>query len=678
MKDARSGSERSHEPRARSRGASRRYRAGPELRNGGVDFRVWAPKHARVELMLAKDGLMLAKDGLSPARNERSLVGGAAPADLDARELEAEGDGWFSLFVPELGAGARYGFRLDGEQRVLPDPASHAQPDGPHGLSEVIDHRAFAWSDGAWSGIGARGLVVYELHLGTFTEAGTWEAARARLPHLEELGVRVVEVMPIAEFSGEYGWGYDGVDLYAPHHHYGRPDDVRSFVDAAHALGLGVILDVVYNHFGPDGNYLPAFSDHYLSRTATEWGDAIDYDGEHSRPVRDFVCDNAAYWIREFHFDGLRLDATQSIFDRSPTHVIDELGARARDAAGGRGVWIVAENEKQEARLARPREQHGYGLDALWNDDLHHTLIVALSGRAPAYYSDHEGSPQEIVSAAKHGFLFQGQRYAWQEQRRGQPARGLPPRAFVAFLENHDQVANGACGDRLATLVGPARLRAATALLLLGAWTPMLFQGQEWGSTRPFLYFADHEGELAAQVRRGRREFLSQFPGCAAPEVSEKLADPALRATFEKSRLDWNDRDSRARAMLALHQDLLRLRREDPVLSRQGEDGVEIDGAVLDRESFALRFFSAEGDDRLLLVVLGRDLERASIAEPLLAPPEGRRWELAWSSEHPRYGGSGTPEIEHDGGWLVVGHSTVLLAAVPREESDAPDRLAQV
>ena len=628
---------------ARARG--RRRAVGAEALDGrGVDFRVWAPKRARVEVVVEDEGRAL--------------------------ELAAEPDGYFSGLLADLAPGALYRLRLDGGPELYPDPASRFQPRGPHGPSEVIDPRGFAWTDGGWRGIGLAGQVVYEVHPGTFSPEGTWAGARAKLAHLAELGITTIELMPVAEFAGEFGWGYDGVDLFAPYHPYGRPDELRAFVDAAHALGLGVILDVVYNHFGPDGNHLRAFSDDYVSPRPTEWGDGIWFDGERSGPVREFVLENVAYWIEDFHLDGLRIDATQALADTSPEHVVTAIARVARAAAGDRSIVIVAENEPQDTRHVRPVEEGGYGLDALWNDDFHHSAVVALTGRREAYYSDYSGAPQELVSCAKHGYLYQGQAFPWQRQRRGTSARGIAPAAFVAYLENHDQVANSACGERLWRRTSPGRMRALTALLLLGAWTPMLFQGEEWSSSRPFLYFADHTPELAAQVARGRREFLRQFPSCASPAVIATLADPASRATFEGSRLDWSELESepRARAALALHRDLLALRRDDPVLRAQAGT---LDGAVLARECFVLRFLAPDAsgaDDRLFVVNLGPDLDLPAIPEPLVAVARGRAWRAAWSSEDPRYGGSGVSVVEDPRtGWRIPGHAATLLAAGDEE-----------
>jgi maltooligosyltrehalose trehalohydrolase len=613
------------------------------LASGDVHFRVWAPRRREVELELEGGATRLVR-------------------------LQAEGNGYFSAATREAGTGSLYKYRLDGAES-FPDPASRFQPEGPHGPSQVVDPSRYAWADAEWKGVTLAGQVVYELHVGAFTREGTWDGARRELRPLRDLGITLVEVMPVADFPGRFGWGYDGVDLYAPTRLYGPPDAFRAFVDEAHAVGLGVILDVVYNHFGPDGNYLSQFTDRYFTtRYGTEWGEPLNYDGEDSGPVREFVSANAAYWIEEFHLDGLRLDATQSMHDASPEPVRAQSARAARRAAGARQVVLVAENEPQQASLARPPGQGGHGLDALWNDDYHHSAMVALTGHNEAYYSDYLGAPQEFVSALKHGYLYQGQRYRWQGRRRGEPTFGMPHAAFVTFIQNHDQVANGARGLRVHALTSPGRYRALTALTLLGPGTPMLFMGQEHASSKPFLYFADHGVELARLVRAGRREFLAQFRSLARSEAADGLPDPSDPTTFEQCRLDHSERE-RHREAWVLHRDLLRLRREDDVLRRQGEDG--FDGAVLGPHAFVARFFGRGGDDRLLLVNLGTDHHLTPAPEPLLAPPPGRVWTVLWSSEAIAYGGAGTFPPDSRDGWRLPGEAAVLLAPSANVEEPA-------
>ena len=611
---------------------------------GGASFRVWAPRSRQVAVEFFDDGQR------EPRRTE---------------PLAAEGGGYFSGHVAGVAAGARYQLKLD--RGSYPDPASRFQPDGPHGASELVEPAAFRWTDHAWRGRAVSELVIYELHVGTFTREGTWQAAAARLPALAELGVTMIEVMPIAEFPGRFGWGYDGVDLFAPTRLYGRPEDARAFVNRAHELGLAVILDVVYNHFGPDGNYLREFSgDYFSARYKNEWGDPLNFDGENSAPVREFFVSNARYWIQEYHLDGLRFDATQQIFDASRPHVLAEIAAAARTAAPGRTLFLVAENETQQADIVRPRERGGHGFDAIWNDDFHHTARVSATGRAEAYYSGYRGTAQEMVSATKHGFLYQGQWSQWQRQRRGSPAFDLGPHHFVSFLENHDQVANSLRGRRVHQLTSPARLRALTALLLLSPQIPMLFQGQEFAAATPFLYFADHAPELAQKVEEGRRQFLRQFPSIAVAEAQALLAPPHDVATFERSKLDWTQREQNAWAV-RLHADLLRMRRTERALAAPAR----FDGAVLGERAFVLRFFAPEGADLLLLVNLAGDLRLGAAAEPLLAPLAAHGWRTRWSSESSEYGGDGAAPIETKSGWMLPANSAVLLTS--DENCEPPD-----
>ena len=617
---------------------------GAEYRVGhGTHFRVWASAARGVDVVFEGEG---------------------APAPVP---LQHEGDGYFSAWVTEAGAGVRYRLRLDGGE-ALPDPASRWQPEGPHGPSEVVAPDAYAWTDGDWRGVTPHGQVLYELHVGTFTPEGTYAAAERHLPFLQDLGITVIELMPVNEFNGPFGWGYDGVNLFAPTHLYGTPDALRHVVDRAHALGLGVILDVVYNHFGPSGNFITRVSQHDPSkRYENEGGEAINFDGEHSAPVREFFAANAAYWIDEFHFDGLRLDATQCLFDASPVHIAAEIAQRARAAAPGRGIYLCAENEPQHAGLVRPPEDGGCGIDALWNDDFHHSAIVAATGACEAYYTQTRGTPQELVSAVKWGFLYQGQYYAWQKKRRGQLALDLPATAFVQFLQNHDQVANSARGQRLHEQTSPGRLRALTALLLLAPATPLLFMGQEFAASARFLYFAAHGDELDRLIREGRQEFMTQFPNIASADGGKLLAPPAEEETFRRCKLDHDER-SRNAHVVRLHRDLLRLRRADAVFSLQ--DSQRVHGAVLGSEAFLLRFVGRQDDDRLLLVNLGATLPLLPMPEPLLAPPAGCRWKLLWHSEHPDYGGCGMAEPDGEHSWRLPAHALAVLAPHLLEDAD--------
>jgi len=504
------------------------------------------------------------------------------------------------------------------------------------------------------------------MHIGTFTPEGTWSSACRYLPFLADIGITVLEVMPVNEFPGEFGWGYDGVHPYAPTRLYGKPDDFREFVDQAHKLGMAVILDVVYNHLGPDGNYFEAFSPHYFTSRHTDWGAAINFDGENCEPVREFFTANAGYWITEYHLDGLRLDATQNIYDESTDHILAAVTREVRRAGGRRKTIVIGENEPQDVKLLRPPEAGGYGMDALWNDDYHHAAVVRMTGHGDAYYTDYCGTPQEFISAAKYGYLYQGQWYSWQNQRRGTPTMGLPPSAFINFLQNHDQVANSARGERVNNQASPGVSRAMTALTLLMPGTPMLFQGQEFGASTPFLFFADHNSELAKLVHEGRRKYLMQFRSLSQRVMWPVFAVPSARETFEQSKLNSKERQ-RNMEQIALHRDLIRLRREHAAfqIDRPGA----ADGAVLTASAFVLRFFAPENDDRLLVVNLGSHVHLGRAPEPLLAPPQGKEWDVIWSSEAPQYGGSGTAPLDTVENWRIPGQSATVLAPVDRKRT---------
>lgn len=624
----------------------RRMPIGAEVQSEGVHFRLWAPKAKTVEVVL-----------------EGSLSQMAVPSLPFS--LHREEKGYFSGFVKEAKEGTLYRFQLNGEDILYPDPASRFQPQGPHGPSQVVDPSNFKWSDQNWKGVALEGRVLYEMHIGTFTQQGTWSSAKRELLELADLGVTIIEMMPVNEFPGQFGWGYDGVNLFAPTRLYGLPNDLRDFVDHAHSLGIAVILDVVYNHFGPDGNYLRAFADHYFThRYVTEWGDAINFDGEDSEEVRQFYIANAGFWIDEYHFDGLRLDATQNIYDTSSPHILCQISQQVRKMAPDRQTYLVAESENQKTELVHPIEEGGYGLDAVWNDDFHHTALVRLTGRNESYYTDYLGTPQEFISSIKYGYLYQGQWYLWQQKRRGTSSLHLNPAAFITFVQNHDQVANSAHGLRLHLLTDPGNYRAITTLMLLAPGTPMLFQGQEFAASTPFYYFADHTPELAELVFKGRREYFKQFASIATPEIQALLPKPAENETFIKCKLNFLDRQYHAKEY-ALHRDLLRIRRNDSVFSVPRLGGV--DGSILNQDAFALRYFGDhEEDTRLLIINFGVDLPLTPNPEPLFAAPKNTQWEILWSSEDPRYGGGGTPPLSTDQNWRILGHAAMVL--IPKRE----------
>jgi malto-oligosyltrehalose trehalohydrolase len=530
-------------------------------------FRLWAPAARRVELrLLAGDTVRL------------------------SAAMWQTGDGWYAFETDAAPVGSLYRFVIDGELAV-PDPASRFQPRDVHGPSEVIDPAAFEWSDADWRGRPWHETVLYELHLGTFSPAGTYDGAAERLPHLAELGVTAIELMPLAEAPGTRNWGYDGVLLYAPEHRYGRPEDLKRFVAAAHAAGLMVFVDVVYNHFGPEGNYLHRYAPQFFTeRHATPWGAAIDFEGTRSRVVRDFFIHNALYWIEEFHVDGLRLDAVHAIHDATRPDILTELAQAVRRALPpDRQVHLVLENDDNAARyLARERDGRPRFYAAQWNDDIHHALHRLVTGEEHGYYADYDGPAERLGRALAEGFAYQGEASPHRGgRRRGEPSADLPPVAFVSFLQNHDQVGNRALGERIGALAPREAVRAAAAIVLLAPAPPLLFMGEEWGAPEPFPFFCDFAGELGEAVREGRRREFARFPGFADPAARARIPDPLAPATFEAAKLDWS------RLALPEHRDwldfyraLLALRRREimPRLADlrggSGERRLHVDGAL--------------------------------------------------------------------------------------------------
>ncbi|HZQ78930.1 MAG TPA: malto-oligosyltrehalose trehalohydrolase [Acidimicrobiia bacterium] len=513
-------------------------------------FSVWAPAAVeRVDLVL-------------PVERRRIEM---APAS-DGRA------GWWAVDVPEAGPGTDYQFSVDAGP-ALPDPRSPFQPDGVHGPSRVVDHGAFEWTDALWRGSAPlSSALVYEAHVGTFTPEGTFDDAVSRIPHLVELGVTHLELLPVAEFPGSRGWGYDGVDLFAPHHAYGGPDGLKRLVDACHAAGLGVIIDVVYNHLGPDGNYLGAYGPYFTDRYNTPWGDAVNYDDAGSDEVRNFVCDNACHWLEHYHADGLRLDAVHAIFDSSAVHILEELARRvaALEARSGQRKFLIAESDLNDPRLVRAPEAGGYGLDAAWSDDFHHALHSVLTGETSGYYEDFGGLAR-LGRALERGYVYAGDYSAHRGRRHGRPLVGVPASRLLGYLQNHDQVGNRATGERSSALMSTGRLHIAAALVLCSPFVPMLFQGEEWGASTPFQYFTDHiDAELGRLVSEGRRREFSAFGW-----KPEDVPDPQDRATFERSVLDWAElgKDPHT-GLLEWHRSLVALRRRSPALTDGDFDNV--------------------------------------------------------------------------------------------------------
>ena len=574
----------------------------------GTRFRVWAPTHARVEL---------------------ELQSGAARV---VRALRHAADGTFSICLPALRAVDRYAYRLDGEG-PYPDPASRFQPEGVHGASAIVDATQFVWSDGDWRGITPEALVIYEMHVGTFTPAGRFAAAAERLTELVALGVTAIELMPVADFAGERNWGYDGVALFAPARCYGTPDDLRRLVNTAHGLGLAVLLDVVYNHLGPDGAYLSAFSPYYFSpHHHTPWGAAVNLDGDHNDMVRAFFIENALHWIHEYHIDGLRLDATHALIDDSPRHFLADLSIAVHGAAP-HGAMIIAEDRRNLALLLRPLEAGGWGLDGVWADDFHHQLRRFLAGDHEGYYEDYRGSLADLATTIHRGWFYCGQHSLHLHGARGTDPEGIPPRQFVFCLQNHDQIGNRAFGERLHHQIDPAVYRAASVLLLCVPQTPLLFMGQEWAASSPFLYFSDHHAELGKQVTAGRRREFRDFSAFAAAAARARIPDPQALTTFLASILRWAERaDPPHAATLALYRTLLHLRRCEPALRSDAPCAV----AAIDETTLTLRRDPLGAASLLAVVQLRHGGEVALEAQRAFAVTD-TRWDVVLTSEEPRF-----------------------------------------
>lgn len=605
---------------------------GATVAESDVEFRVWAPE----------------------ARSIAVEIEGSPHAPL-----ERDRDGVWSGRVPGIGAGTRYRYRID-DRWGYPDPYSRSQPDGPHGASEVVDPAADTWHDEAWRGLTTRGLIIYELHVGAFTPEGTFDALAGQLDALAELGVTAIELMPIAEFPGARNWGYDGVDPFAPSHVYGGPASLKRLVGAAHQRGIGVILDVVYNHLGPDGNYLPQFArDYFTSRHETRWGDAINYDGPNSAMVRRFVIDNACYWINEFHVDGLRIDAAFTIFDDSSRHILEELATSARASVPPRRhIVMIAETYENDVRYLHKAAAGGFGFDAVWSDDFHHVVHAQASHEHSGYYEDYAGTLEELARTINHGWLFEGQRSKHLGILRGTSAGDLPAEQFVYCIQNHDQAANRAFGRRLSYVVGVELHRAWSAVLLLLPFTPMIFMGQEFAASTSFYYFTDHHPELGKLIREGR---FSEFAEFESPQERERrFPDPQDPRTFQESKLQLKERDTPAGAgVRLLHAELLHLRKTDAVLSLQ--------------DRACMRAYAAS--DTLLVVHLWHGREHRLVAgnfgiafdktaADANVPEElrGLAWTTVLSTDETRFGGGGAA-ARFDAAMISMPPSTVVWFA---------------
>lgn len=586
-------------------------RAGAQVDPSGVIYRVWAPDHSRATLWI------------QGAEGERQV------------ELQPLDKGYFEAIDEKGRAGDLYTFEFENAER-LPDPFSRFQPQGVHGPSECIDPQAYPWRNHNWQRPRWRGQSIYELHIGTFTEDGTFLSAISRLDHVVELGAEAIEIMPIADFAGDRNWGYDGVALYAPARCYGRPDDLRALVDAAHQRGLAVILDVVYNHLGPAGNYLEQFAKDYFHPTrTTPWGRAFNIDGPQSRPVREFILENAAYWLDEFRMDGLRLDATHAIQDESERHLLAEIA----ELVHARGGFVIGEDERNSAELLSYGEGREQGIDAVWSDDFHHQVRVALTGVRESYFGSYSGTTDELAMTLSRGWFYTGQPYPfWSGRLRGGESTHLPPSAFVYCIENHDQVGNRPLGERLEHLVEPALFRAATVLLCLSPYAPLLFMGQEWAASSPFQFFTNHEGALGQAISAVRRKEFAES-GLNSGIRPEDIPDPQDLMTFVRSKLDWRElEDSQHRQVFALYRECLRARKQyvNRLTADRKSWSVTVVGSAV-----VLRF-DPEGAPAMLLVVA---LKPGTIGDatqfPAIAPPAGRRWRTEIETEDPHFGGAG-------------------------------------
>jgi maltooligosyltrehalose trehalohydrolase len=573
---------------------------GAQILDGGVNFRLWAPNQTKVSLVL---------DGGKPV------------------PMNGARDGWHELISPTSKAGTLYRFLLE-DGLMVPDPASRFQPADVHGPSEVVDPIDYHWRDDGWKGRPWEECVLYELHIGAFTQEGTFRSAIQRLDYLAELGITAIEIMPVADFPGERNWGYDGVLIFAPDSSYGRPEDLKALVDAAHARNLMVFLDVVYNHFGPDGNYLPAYSPIFTEHHKTPWGAAVNYDADGSDMVREFVIENATYWISEFHFDGLRLDAVHAIKDESDIHILDEMASRVRGAAPHRQVHLILENEENETAPLKRSMGVPVNYTAQWNDDVHHVLHAAATGEASGYYIEYAGDTEKLGRALAEGFCFQGELMTYRGSARGEPSAHLPPTAFVSFIQNHDQVGNRAFGDRLTSFAPAKTLRSIISIYLLLPQIPMIFMGEEFGASQPFPFFAHFGPELADAVREGRRAEFAKFPEFQDPHKREAIPDPTSEKTYKSAKLNWTEATEGMHAeWLAFYRELLAVRHRDIVPRLRHIGGNSGSYQILGQGSISVRWIMGDGTHLRLIANLSDE-------RLLRAPFHGRRlWSVGCTND---------------------------------------------
>ena len=601
---------------------------GALVEEGGVRFRIWAPKPSTLELVVERDGVR---------------------RRMHPRPVE---DGYWEHFEPGGRVGDRYGYLVDGSG-PFPDPCSRRQPDGVHGLSEVVDLESFRWTDANWTTAPFEDLIIYEMHVGTFTSGGSFDSAAEDLNRLADLGVNAIELMPVGAFSGRWNWGYDGVALFAPFEGYGGPAVLQRLVDQAHQRGISVILDVVYNHFGPDGNYTGVYSDAYVNpESSTPWGPAMNFDRDGCEEVRKFYIENALQWLCAFRIDGLRLDATHAILDSSPRHFLAELSTVVRERSG-RTVYLIAETNENDHRYVEPAEHGGHGFDAVWADDFHHAVRTSIQADHEGYYSGFEGLPS-LERVLRRGWLYEGQFDPGFGRRRGGPAHIPRWGSLVYCLQNHDQVGNRAFADRIWRTANEAEVRAFSTLLLLLPETPMLFQGQEWGSHRPFLYFTDHGEHLADLIREGRRAEFAKFAAFSDPATRELIPDPQAPEAFEWSRLEAaEERDARSQLLESFHRSLIDLRSSDEVLRLFRQEKLPLDVSLQER-CLSVKFAGRDGS-RLLILNLERDATEFEIDDAQDAA-------VLFNSDDVQHGGFGRPAELLGHTLSVPGQSAVFLA----------------
>jgi maltooligosyltrehalose trehalohydrolase len=613
---------------------------GAEPRGGGVSFQTWTTAKKNVALAIF---------------DQKGRIQREVPMDLHRT-------GYYRSFDPESGPGTLYKYRIDGQ--LVPDLASRFQPHGVHGPSQVVDARSFCWTDSDWKRPLLTELVIYELHVGTFTPDGTFTAIASQFEHLKDIGVNAIELMPIADFPGERNWGYDCVSIYAPSRAYGRPDDLRTLVNAAHGAGLAVILDVVYNHLGPDGNYMGVYSKRYFNkRHHTPWGAGFNLDSPRATPVRKFFAENPLYWVKEFHIDGFRLDATHAIQDESPKHLVQEITENAQAA----GAIVVCEDARNDRKIILPRTQGGYGCDAVWADDFHHVVRVQITKENEGYMGYFKGTTEELSKTLREGWLFTGELQK-DGIRRGTTGADIEPEHFIHCISNHDQVGNRAFGERLNQSASPEAYRAASGLLLTTPYIPMLFMGQEWAASTPFLYFTDHHDELGRGVREGRRKEFAEFSAFRDPEQRALIPDPQALSTFTQCKLKWEERGhASCQQTLQLYRDFIRVRKTDLTDRKRGRWEV----GQFSARSIAIRYRRDAAGDILIVFQLVPGETVLDFDHALLQSRKGQGWAFVISTNNAEYGGRGRALLDRASNKLTLTQPELIVLREEDKEAGA-------